>query len=164
MNYSRLLVMVIFLCCAVLVCCQAQAQHAIVSAGENITGSGGSASYTLGQVAFQTFSGSGVSEAQGVQQPYEISVVTASSDLKKIDLNIATYPNPVTDILTLSVDGINSSAFSYQLFNLAGEIIDQKLISNRISKINMSAYSPSTYLLQIVKDKQEIKTYKIIKK
>lgn len=53
-----------------------KAQEAIPASGGNATGSGGSVSYSVGQVEYSSNTGSGGSVAAGVQQPYEISVVT----------------------------------------------------------------------------------------
>ena len=57
------------------------AQQAINASGANATGSGGSVSYSVGQVLYTTNSGSNGSSAQGVQQPYEISPFAAAQIL-----------------------------------------------------------------------------------
>jgi hypothetical protein len=54
------------------------AQEAIPAGGGNASGSGGSASYSVGQVVYTTNTGTNGSAAQGVQQPYEISVVSGT--------------------------------------------------------------------------------------
>ena len=55
-----------------------QAQEAVLASGGDTSGSGGSISYSVGQVVYTTNTGtSGYSVAEGVQQPYEISVVTS---------------------------------------------------------------------------------------
>lgn len=51
-----------------------QAQVAIVGSGSNATGSGGSLSYSIGQVVYTTNSGSTFTSAQGVQQPTDATV------------------------------------------------------------------------------------------
>ena len=53
-----------------------QAQQAIPASGGNASGSGGSASYSVGQVIYSKNTGTNGSVAQGIQQPYEIMVVT----------------------------------------------------------------------------------------
>ena len=45
-----------------------QAQQAIPSSGGNATGSGGTSSYSVGQLAYHTDSGSGGSSSQGVSK------------------------------------------------------------------------------------------------
>ena len=54
-----------------------QAQETVTTSGGEAVGSSGSASYTVGQLLYTTQKGTnGNSATQGVQQPYEISVVT----------------------------------------------------------------------------------------
>ena len=69
-----------------------QGQQAVVTTGGTATGAGGSATYTVGQVAYQTYTGSSGSVAQGVQQPWEISTVTAIENTEGISLAISVYP------------------------------------------------------------------------
>lgn len=49
-----------------------QAQQTVPATGGVATGSGGTVSYTVGQVADTTQTGSGGTVTQGVQQPFEI--------------------------------------------------------------------------------------------
>jgi hypothetical protein len=49
-------------------------QNTISSAGGNAKGSGGSASFTVGQIFYTKLSGTNGSVVQGIQQPYEISI------------------------------------------------------------------------------------------
>ncbi len=51
-----------------------QGQSTIPTTGSTASGSGGTATYTVGQITYKTFSGTNGTVAQGVQQPYEISV------------------------------------------------------------------------------------------
>ena len=53
----------------------AQAQQATTATGGNASGSGGTVAYSVGQIFYTTNTGTTGSEAQGVQQPYEISIV-----------------------------------------------------------------------------------------
>ena len=50
------------------------AQETVPATGGDATRAGGSSSYTLGQVVYTTNTGTNGSVAQGVQQPYEISI------------------------------------------------------------------------------------------
>ncbi|MEN8230679.1 MAG: T9SS C-terminal target domain-containing protein, partial [Bacteroidota bacterium] len=92
-----------------------QAQEAIPATGGNASGSGGSVSYTVGQVTYQTHSGTSGSIAEGVQQPYEIWVVTDIEEAAGINLSVNAYPNPVTDHLILTVEDLKLSTLSFQL-------------------------------------------------
>ena len=61
-----------------------QAQESVNSTGGNATGSGGTVSYTIGQVGYTTNTGSNGSVAQGVQQAYEILTVGINENEPKI--------------------------------------------------------------------------------
>ncbi len=52
------------------------AQEVIPASGGNATGSGGSVSYSAGQVFYLTHEGTTGSVNEGAQQPYEISAIT----------------------------------------------------------------------------------------
>jgi hypothetical protein len=49
-------------------------QNTIPAAGGNAKGSGGSASFTVGQIFYTKLSGTNGSVVQGIQQPHEISM------------------------------------------------------------------------------------------
>ena len=63
-----------------------QAQTSVNTIGGNASGSGGSASYSVGQVVYQAHSGTNASIIEGVQQPYEILVVTQIEKVKGIEM------------------------------------------------------------------------------
>ncbi len=75
------------------------AQQATDAAGGNASGSGGSASYSFGQTFYTTHTSTNGSVAQGVQQPYEISIVTEIKEAKDIRLSFLVYRNPTSNFL-----------------------------------------------------------------
>jgi len=62
------------------------AQEAIPASGGNAKGSGGTVSYSFGQVYYISVEGVNGTVAQGVQQPFEISVVTGNKIATGINL------------------------------------------------------------------------------
>ena len=56
------------------------AQESVNSSGGEATGTGGTASYSVGQVVYTTATGTNGSVAQGVQQPYEISTTVGINE------------------------------------------------------------------------------------
>jgi hypothetical protein len=139
-----------------------QAQESVIAAGGNATGSNGSVSYTFGQIAHQTFSATSGSVAQGVQQPYEISV-TGIEEAKGINLLIMAYPNPSTDYLTLSIDAFDISNLSYQMYDMQGKLLQSEKITGNRTSIIMNNLVPSTYFVKVIQNNKEIKTFKVIK-
>lgn len=144
------------------------AQNSLNSGGGDHSGIGGSVGFSIGQIARQTQVGTSGSVSEGIQQPYEISVVTAIEQATEITLQVKGYPNPVTDYLTLSIydntkDRHDFSELSYQLYNMQGKLIQsQKIIDNQ-TRIVMAHLLPSTYFLKVIRNTDKIKIFKIIK-
>ncbi len=140
-----------------------QAQEAIPASGGNASGSGGSVSYSVGQVVYNTDTGTNGSIAQGVQQPYEISVVLEIEDSKEINLSIVAYPNPAIDYLTLKADLSVKSDLSYSLYDINGKLLESKKIEANETSIKMNHLAPANYFLKVTGENKEIKSFKIIK-
>jgi hypothetical protein len=66
------------------------AQQSTNTAGGNATGTGGTVSFSVGQINYTTNIGTGGSACQGVQQPYEIYAVTSVDDAKDLNINLKT--------------------------------------------------------------------------
>ena len=140
------------------------AQEAIPASGGEATGEGGSASYTVGQVFYTTISGETGSVAEGVQQPYEISVVTAIEDVLNIDLSIRAYPNPATDYLNLKIDpSAILEKYVVSLFDINGKMLLNKNIETFETQLNIGDLTQGTYFLKVFGKGQELKVFKIVK-
>ncbi len=140
------------------------AQESVNATGGNASGEGGSANYSVGQVVYTTHTGANGSVTQGVQQPYEISVVTAIDEAKSINLSVSAYPNPTTDYLTLSIDELEISTMSYHVYDVTGKLIQSEKITGNHTTIGMNNLVPATYFVKVIQGNQEVKTFKIIKK
>ena len=140
-----------------------QAQESVNATGGDALGSGGSASYSVGQVVYTTNTGTSGSVAQGVQQPYEISVVTGIEQAKGINLSVTAYPNPTTDYLKLEVKDFELSTLNFQLYDMQGKLLQNEKLTGTETQINMSSYVPSTYFVRVINGNQSIKEFKIIK-
>ena len=143
-----------------------QAQKALPATGGNASGSGGSVSYSLGQIAYTTNIGTNGSVANGVQQPFEISVVTGLEEATGIMLSLTAYPNPTTDYLTLSIDAstpLSIQSMSYQLNDMQGKLIQNEKITGKQTSIVMSNLKAATYFVKVNQENKNVKTFKIIK-
>jgi hypothetical protein len=140
------------------------AQQSVHVAGGNSIGSDGSVvSYTIGQVVCSSITANNGSVLQGVQQPYEISVVTSIEDAKNINLFITTYPNPTTDYLTLKIEDFDISNLSYQLYDINGKLLQNQQITSTQTSIVTSNLVPAAYFVRVIQENKEIKIFKIIK-
>jgi hypothetical protein len=140
-----------------------RAQEAVTVSGGNASGNGGSASYSIGQVVYQTHTSTSGSEVQGVQQSYELSVVTAIEEAKGINLTVSTFPNPATDYLQLQVESENLKKLSYQLYDMQGKLLENKEIEGSQTRISTDNLVPAIYFLKVIQSNKEVKTFKIIK-
>ena len=142
-----------------------QAQTAVPATGGNASGSGGTVNYSVGQVVYTTNTGgSNGTVAQGVQQPFEISVVTGLDEAKGINLAVSAYPNPTTDFLNLKVENYDNTNLSYKLFDISGKLLEIKKITGNETSIVMSNLVLATYFVKVTEENKEIITFKIIKK
>jgi hypothetical protein len=137
-----------------------QAQESPTAAGGEATGTGGTSSYSVGQVVYTTATGTNGSVAQGMQQPYEISVTIGVNETT-INLELSVYPNPTTNYLTLKVDDFET--LNFQLIDLQGKVIENKKVTATTSTIEMEELPKAIYFLKVTKDNQLIKTFKVIK-
>ena len=138
-------------------------QESINTSGQNATGTGGSASYSLGQVVYTTYSGTNGSVAQGVQQPYEISVILGI-EYTNINLIMTVSPNPTKDLLTLKVDNYEFENLTYQLLDINGKQFLLSQTSAAETQISVASLPSAIYFLKVSDKNKVIKTFKISKK
>ena len=158
MKIKKLLIATLFLGLT-----QVNAQEANVSSGGNANGSNGNISYSVGQVVYTTNTGTTGSVAQGVQQPYEIQTVLGVDNFN-INLQMMVYPNPTVNLLSLEVKDYDTTAMHYQLFDLNGRLILDNKIATNTTTISLEQYPSAVYLLKVIDNNKEVKTFKIIKK
>ncbi|MCJ7449782.1 MAG: T9SS type A sorting domain-containing protein [Bacteroidales bacterium] len=140
-----------------------QSQNSIPASGGNVSGSGGTVTYTIGQVVYTKYTGTNGSIAQGVQQPYEISVVTGIVEALGISLEIMVYPNPAQDFIILKIKNYEVENLRYQLYDINARLIQDYKVEGQETNILMQNLFPATYFLKVTDNNQGIKTFKIIK-
>lgn len=138
------------------------AQQTIATAGGEAEGDGGTVSYTVGQMVYSSATGSTGTVSQGIQQPYEIFVLTGVEQ-KGINLNISAYPNPTTESLNLKVEKSTIQNMSYQLYDIQGRLIKSSMLLGNNTQIDMTDLEPASYILKVLNDDQSLKNFKIIK-
>ena len=140
-----------------------QAQETNPASGGNATGTEGSVSYTIGQVVYNTITGSNGSVYHGVQQPFEISVVTGIQNTEAIILEYLVFPNPTRGHVKLVFRTKDFEILRFQLFDMNGILLRDKKIEGEETEILMDSLSPSIYFLKVLSGNKELKTFKIIK-
>ena len=137
-----------------------QAQETFATAGST----SGTMSYTVGQTVYTTeIDINGNSITQGVQQPYEISVITGIPEANGINLSVSAYPNPTTYNLTVKVEDYKTANLQYVVFDTYGKLLQAVKATGSETQIEISNLPAATYFLKVLENQKEIKVFKIIK-
>ncbi len=137
------------------------AQKGTVSSGGVATGAGGSVTYTIGETNYITANGSGGQITQGLQQPYEIFLLQATA--AELNINVSLFPNPASEKIVISVESANAENLRYQLFDVNGKLLQDKLMESNQADIFMRDYASATYFVKVINNNNESKNFKIIK-
>ncbi|MFM9985056.1 MAG: T9SS type A sorting domain-containing protein [Flavobacteriales bacterium] len=139
----------------------AYSQQALVCLGGDAVGTGGSVSFSAGQITYITSTSSSGSSAEGVQQPYEISEVDMVATLSNYAISV--YPNPTLDEIKLNIQNQLSAELSYQLYDINGQLIEYQGILASITDIDTDCLAAGTYFLKIMDGDRLVKTFKVLK-
>jgi hypothetical protein len=143
-------------------CNYLMAQQSVNASGGNSTGSGGSFSYSVGQIDYVSVIGSNGSLSQGVQQAFEIFTL-GTDNFPTITLQVIVYPNPTVNNLTLKIDNYSSENLLILLYDVFGKVIFQQKITQNETAITMENLQAANYFLHVSDKGKSIKTFKIIK-
>lgn len=139
------------------------AQSITTTAGGTSTGSAGTVSYTIGQVFYSSSISPYIKITEGVQQAYEITIITGIKEAGEISLNITAFPNPTTNYITLKLDKYVITNLLYTLYDISGKQFLSEKIINKETIIKLENLPASTYFLKLTDNNKEIKIFKIIK-
>lgn len=139
------------------------AQQGLNSGGGTTSGSGGSSSFSIGQMMYHYFSGTSGSVAHGVQQPFEFTVISGVDEPYGISLSLSVYPNPTTDLIKLKVNDFTLPRMAYQLFDLTGKLIESQIIVEQEIEIFMGNLPSGIYILRVLDGRSELKSFRIVK-
>jgi len=145
---------------------QLHAQQTFNTLGVNASGSGGTLSLSVGQIVYQTSTGINGFIVEGVNQPYEISVVTSIKEVNNLSHVVKVFQDPVGNYIVLKIDEtneLNIKLLSYQLFDVNGKLLQYDKLTDKQIYINTANLVPSTYFLKVIYKNKAIKTFKIIK-
>jgi hypothetical protein len=141
-------------------CVSLYSQSNTVSAGGDAEGDNGSISYSIGQVVYTSAQGSNGNVNQGVQQPYDVGVVTG---IEEAGINLSVFPNPTSGLLTLTVADEDASLLSYQLFDASGRLVDSKNKLNSTNAISLDGYATGVYTLSVSRENKQVKSFRLVR-
>lgn len=136
------------------------AQQNTVASGGSASGAGGSVSYSVGQIDYTAISASSGNVNQGVQQPYEIYLVSGIQE--NFSPVTAVFPNPTNGLLTIQLKEVNQP-LTIQLLDLTGRVIISSSLISMETSIDLSNYASGEYLLNVTSGDAILNTLKIIK-
>lgn len=144
-------------------CLNSFSQESITTSGGNASGTNGSVNYSVGQVVYSSIDQPNGHMNHGVQQPFEIFLLSGTDEGPEISLECSVYPNPVSTQLKLSfISNINENYILY-LYNLEGKELLNRNIESKETFISLEEFAPATYILRIFNNEKEVKSFKIIK-
>ena len=138
-----------------------RAQSNIVASGGDAFGPGGSIAYSYGQIDFTTKTEAGGVMTEGVQQPFEITITSATYE-RWIELNAAVFPNPTANFVELHISG-DYESLNYELVDISGNIIEKSKINDDTEKIEMQMLPSGVYFLKVNNTNKMVKTFRLIK-
>ena len=136
------------------------AQNALSSTGGHFKTTGGSTSFTVGQVAYVLKKGNGSYLNEGVQQVYtkKTTPIEELVYLKEVQL----YPNPTQEIVTLILSFKEDVQVRYTIMDYLGKEIRHGNILSEKSEISLRDLPSGNYFISL-KSKKENRIFKIVK-
>jgi hypothetical protein len=136
------------------------AQNAISSTGGHFKTTGGSTSFTVGQVAYVLKKGNGPYLNEGVQQVYtkKTTPVEELVYLKEVQL----YPNPTQETVTLILSSKEDVQVRYIIMDYLGKEIRNGNIMLEKSEISLRDLPSGNYFISL-KSKKENRIFKMVK-
>lgn len=137
------------------------AQSSPVAAGGDVSGAGGSLSYSIGLIDYRQFDETSGTLYEGVQQPYELFSV----GLEEWDSNVAisAYPNPMTSQLTIAFPDEVLENMRFTMTDESGRVIQNGLLDEKETVIDVLALARANYFLTVYRKDQSVRVYKLVK-
>ena len=139
-----------------------QAQDAVLASGGDAAGSGGTVSYSIGQVTYTSIDNINGTVNQGVQLPFEFFTL-GINDFHDVTLSMVIYPNPTSEFIKLIVENDKFEMLNYYLFDFNGKLLYKQKVSSKETSIPMGSFPSAIYFLKVNDNNKELKIFKIIK-
>jgi len=139
------------------------AQENISVSGGESTSNDGVVSFSIGQVFYNNFENNDGSISEGIQQVYEISVISQIKDKQTNNIEIYAYPNPANDYIIIDIKDYKDEDYSFEICDINGKILFKNVINSTKTKAFIDETISSIYFIKILQNKTEIKTFKILK-
>jgi hypothetical protein len=144
---------------------QLHAQQATLSSGGNGSGTGGSFAYSIGQTVYTAHSNSATSLSKGVQQGFELFLITGLEDEDRFGLAATVFPNPTSNYLTVEIKNYSpDTPMEIFLFDAKGQQVHRQKVVDVQTQIAVEHLSSALYVLKLIQGNKLMKVVKVIKK
>ncbi|MFC7774490.1 T9SS type A sorting domain-containing protein [Flavobacterium sp. GCM10027622] len=139
---------------------EAFSQESVNASGRDISGSNGNVSYSVGQVTYSSYTGSGAVN-EGIQLPFEI--ITLNVNDASVNKEVELFPNPTAYGVNLRINSVLTEELQFVLYDMNGRMLKEGTVAQREIYFPMEHLSASIYFLKVKNSNKELKTFKIIK-
>ena len=147
-----------------LFCSMCFGQSSMNTSGGDTFSDQGSVAYSIGQVFVQINESAEISVSEGVQQPYEISLINAVFEEGDVKVSLLAYPNPTMNDLTIELQGWQHEQASFEVYDAQGKKISSGAFNQSTLSIDARLWSSGNYYLHIYSPKgDQAASVKIIK-
>lgn len=144
---------------------QSISSSVVASGGGSAEAGGISLSWTIGELAIETFTSADLILTQGFQQGYY--EITSVNDPLAESINLEIYPNPATDFINIEIKNTEAKSIRIELYSIDGKLItnEQWINSGTPYKFQINQYSANQYILKVIDlETKNTSTFKIIKR
>jgi len=104
--------------------------------------------------------GCGFTQYFTIKWPAGVETVTANNNV-----NIEAYPNPVTDKVTININGVNNIDGTLQLIDAMGRVVLTEKCNRAVEVLNLSSFQNGMYnIIYLDKNDQKLQTRIVIAK
>jgi hypothetical protein len=126
----------------------------VSAAGDHYESNNASVSWTLGEVATESYTTTTNTLNQGFHQGNLF--ISSIEDELDLDVILKAYPNPVMDILIVETQ---DRGLKYQIINMNGEVLSNGIFTSEKEEVDFTKLPNGVYFLSVSGNK----THKIIK-
>lgn len=136
-------------------------QSAVLSAGGDALGTGGSVSFSLGQLADDHPAATTGNVQEGVQQPYVDGSTSIASHVAQSDAYV--YPTVTVDLVTIVLQDATGQPCNATLIDAQGRTVLQRLVSDARTDLSLTHLACGVYQLLLVDAVGAQRSFTIIK-
>ncbi|MGE0089209.1 MAG: T9SS type A sorting domain-containing protein [Bacteroidales bacterium] len=144
---------------------QSISSSVIASGGGSSEAGGLNLSYTIGELAIETFTTTNMVLTQGFQQGYYDITSVNDPLVQSIDLEI--YPNPAIDFISIEIKNTEVKFIQLELYSIDGVLVTNEKWENTGTpyKFELNRFSANQYILKVIDlENKNTSTFKIIKR